>query len=202
MYEDPASALSQRLDAVVSLLRNYLDNALAGKIMVLSLCSGEARDLRDAAAGHPRASDLVGRVIESDPVLSARATERLAAVAPHVESRCADATDPREFADLLPVDVLLLCGIFGNISDDDIQATIAAIPELCRSGACVIWTRHRRAPDLTPSVRTWFDAAGCVSTGLVSAGVGGFAVGAERFAGTPMRMSRSEPLFTFRDDLW
>ena len=44
-----------------------------------------------------------------------------------------------DFADVLPADVLL-CGIFGNVSDRDIRRTVRAAPALCRAGATVIWT--------------------------------------------------------------
>jgi hypothetical protein len=64
------------------------------------------------------------------------------------------------FADALPAAVLLLCGIFGNVSDRDIQRTVEAAPALCHPDATVIWTRHRRPPDLTPRVRGWFAACG------------------------------------------
>src|SRR5262249_13116556 len=64
------------------------------------------------------------------------------------------------YADVLPADVLLLCGIFGNVSEGDIQRTAQAAPALCAPGATVIWTRHRRPPDLTPRIRAWFRASG------------------------------------------
>jgi hypothetical protein len=56
--------------------------------------------------------------------------------------------------------VLLLCGIFGNVSDRDIRRTNQAAPDLCRAGTTVIWTRHRRSPDLTLRIRAWFASAG------------------------------------------
>jgi len=55
-----------------------------------------------------------------------------------------DASDPNIFADLAPVDVLLLVGIFGNIADSDVQRLISTVPAICRPGATIIWTRHRR----------------------------------------------------------
>ena len=45
--------------------------------------------------------------------------------------RQADAGRAASFADALPADVLLLCGIFGNVSDSDIERTVAAAPALC-----------------------------------------------------------------------
>jgi hypothetical protein len=74
--------------------------------------------------------------------------------------RQADAGLPAGFADALPADVLLLCGIFGNLSDADIRRTVQAAPALCRAGATVIWTRHRCPPDLTPQLRAWFTGSG------------------------------------------
>ena len=78
------------------------------------------------------------------------------AVLRQVEVRWADASRAVAFADALPADVLLLCGIFGNISDSDVKRTIETAPALCAIGATVIWTRHRRPPDLTPRIRAWF----------------------------------------------
>ena len=77
-----------------------------------------------------------------------------------MEVRQADASRVASFADALPADVLLLCGIFGNVSVADIERTVAAAPALCAPGATVIWTRHRREPDLTPRIRAWFTGAG------------------------------------------
>jgi hypothetical protein len=65
---------------------------------------------------------------------------------PGVEVRQADAGLVVGLADVLPADVLLLCGIFGNVSDRDIQRTVQAASALCRAGPTVIWTRHRRPP--------------------------------------------------------
>ena len=49
--------------------------------------------------------------------------------------RQADAGDTSAFADELPVDLLLLCGIFGNISEADIRATVSAVPAMLPSAA-------------------------------------------------------------------
>ena len=63
-------------------------------------------------------------------------------------------------ADALLAGILLLCGIFGNVSDRDIERTVQAVPVLCHAGATVIWTRRRWPPDLTPQVRAWFAGSG------------------------------------------
>jgi hypothetical protein len=58
------------------------------------------------------------------------------------------------------VQIVMGCGIFGNITDSDTQATVAALPSLRATGALVLWTRHLLAPDLTPAIRSWFKEAG------------------------------------------
>jgi len=115
-----------------------------------------------------------------------------------VEVCQADASLVASFADVLPADVLL-CGIFGNVSDRDIKRAVQAAPALCRAGTTVIWTRHRRPPDLTPQVRAWFAGGGFAeiafdalqTTALTSVGVG-------RLSRAPAVELPRGRLFTFR----
>ncbi len=201
-YDDPTSSLSQRLRVVTAMVRTHLDEAPAGPIRVLSLCAGEGRDIADASRGHHRAGDLSGLLLEHDPALAERATANVRSAADGLQVRRTDAGNTENFCDMEPVDLLLLVGIFGNISDDDVRETITAVPAMCRSGATILWTRHRREPDLTPLIREWFDAVGCRSRAFVSEVPGRFTVGAEILA-TPGDASVIPPvLFTFRDDLW
>jgi hypothetical protein len=182
-YSDPKSELSKRRASIVAFASSALDAAPAGDIRVLSLCCGDSSDLVLAAKNHKRADDLVGVVVEFDAALAAAATNALAAVCPRVEVRCANAADPQNFWDVVPVDLLLLCGIFGNISDQDIAQTIAAVPSFTRTNATVIWTRHRREPDVTTAIRQWFNNAGCKMLGFESPGEGKYSVGCERVVG-------------------
>jgi hypothetical protein len=39
------------------------------------------------------------------------------------------------------------------VSDGDIRRCVGLLPMLCAEGATVVWTRHRRSPDLTPQIR-------------------------------------------------
>lgn len=160
-YDDPASRLSLRLAQVKQQLAAALDRVPAGPVRLVSLCAGQGRDVIETLPGHPRRDDVSAVLVEADPVLAGQAREAAAAAGlDRVEVRAADASRVESFADALPADVLLLCGIFGNVSVDDIQRTVAAAPALCAPGASVIWTRHQRPPDLTPQVRAWFTAAG------------------------------------------
>jgi predicted RNA methylase len=160
-YDDPSSVLSARLRLVQAQLADALDHAPAGAVRLLSLCAGQGRDVIGVLPSHPRQDDVSAVLIEADPenAETARGNAAAAGLA-QVEVRQADASRPSGYADVLPADVLLLCGIFGNVGDADIQRTVAAAPALCAPGATVIWTRHRRPPDLTPQVRAWFREAG------------------------------------------
>ena len=137
-----------------------LDRAVGGgPIRVLSLCAGDGRDvLAELAARHSLQTTTT--LVELDDRLAA-ATRRAAAQVAGVEVRQGDAGDVATFVDVLPVDLLLLCGIFGNVSIRDVRATVAAVPSMLVAGGTVIWTRGWFAhDDLRPEIRRWFVDAG------------------------------------------
>ena len=199
-YDDPSSPLSMRLRCVQSHLSGAVDHAPPGPVSLVSLCAGQGHDVIGALPRHPRREDVRAVLVESDE-RNADLARRAAAGKglTRVEVRQADASLVAGFADALPADVLLLCGIFGNISDRDIKRTVQAAPALCRTGATVIWTRHRRPPDLTPQIRGWFAAGGfediafdALQTSVLTS------VGVSRLGRTPATGLPHGPLFTFR----
>jgi hypothetical protein len=198
-YTDRDGALSRRLSDVVSALTTALDTAQPGPIRVLSLCAGDARDISRALHEHRRASDVTGFVVELNDELASRARVNLDEFENRLVVLCADASDPTVWRELLPVDVLILVGIFGNIPDADIEQTITAVPALCSPGASIVWTRHRRAPDMTPLIASWFTRAGCESQSFASSGPSGYAVGAERYVHLRDGLTLPDRLFTFID---
>lgn len=201
-YDDPTSSLSRRLDDVVAAIRAALDAAPPGPLRLISLCCGDARDVTRALTDHPRAGDMTGCLVELDPHLAASAATNLHSIGSSLVVRCGDASNPSLFSDMMPADLLLLVGIFGNVTDIDVERLITSVPLICAEGATVIWTRHRREPDLTPEIARWFAAAGCSSIGFVSPGSGSYAIGTERCARSNPLERLSDSLFTFRDDLW
>ena len=135
-------------------------------IRIVSLCAGQGRDVIDVVATHPRGPEVSALLVELDPALAASARARAAAAGPGVAERIrvveADASLARIYVDaaVIPADIVLVCGVFGNISPGDITGTIQAMRGFCVPGGQVLWTRHRRPPDLTPAVRADFAAAG------------------------------------------
>jgi hypothetical protein len=160
-YDDPSSPLAARLRQVRLRLSEAIDRAPPGPVRLVSLCAGQGRDVIGVLPGHPRRDDVRAVLVEANPRLAeaARAAAAEAGLV-QVEVRQADAAAVASFADALPADVLLLCGIFGNVSQQDIKRTVEASAAMCTPGATVIWTRHRRPPDLTRQVRAWFAASG------------------------------------------
>ena len=161
-YDDPDSPLVQRLAVVRQGIRRALDEAPAGNVSVLSLCAGEGRDLIPVLAEHPRRADVRARLIEFDPVIAqvARDSAAAAGLDGAVEVVTGDAADPALFGDYAPADLLLLCGIFGNISESDIHNTVTHAAHLTARGGTAIWTRHRRDPAVVPRIHGWFAEAG------------------------------------------
>jgi hypothetical protein len=180
-------------------LSRAIDQAPARPLRLVSLCAGQGRDVLGVLPGHPRRDDVSAVLVEFDAHNAGVARHRAAEAGLHqVEVRQADASRVEAFADALPADVLLLCGIFGNISDSDVNRTIKAAPALCAAEATVIWTRHRRPPDLTPLVRAWFAEQGFDEIAFDTIGADNqVSVGVSRLRSAPSGTSPREPLFTF-----
>jgi len=204
-YEDPASNLSQRLRAVQSMVRAALDDIPdphPGPIRIVSLCAGQGRDVIDVVATHPRGRDVSALLVELDPALVAFARDRAAAAG--VAERCriveGDASQCRWYADDVPADIVLVCGVFGNISAADITATIEAMRGFCVPGGHVIWTRHRRPPDATPAIRADFAAAGFTELDFQAPEKTVMTVGHHRLDGATAPFDPGQVLFDFVGD--
>ncbi len=202
-YDAADSSLNRRLAMVQDFVRDALDAAAPGQpIRILSLCAGRGRDVIDVVAVHPRRADVVARLVELDPALGADAREAAhEAGLDHVDVVTGDASNTDAASGLGPAHLVLLCGIFGNISDADIRTTIEATPTLCAPGAVVVWTRHRGAPDFTATIREWFAASGFEEIAFgapTDAPLVG--VGAHRLIRKPPPFEAHVQLFTFVDD--
>jgi hypothetical protein len=197
-YDDPGSLLSRRGELVQGHLRAELDRAPAGDVRLISLCAGQGRDVIGVLTGHSRRDDVRARLVELDErnvALARRAAQ--AAELDGVEVLQADAGVTDVCIGAVPAQIVVACGIFGNIADSDIQATVAALPSLCAPGALVLWTRHRIPPDLTPAIRSWFAEAGFREEAFVTSHDGFMSVGAHRLTGEPAALVPGQRLFAF-----
>ncbi|MGH8829358.1 MAG: SAM-dependent methyltransferase [Jiangellaceae bacterium] len=197
-YDDPGSSLSRRLRIIQQHLRTWLDDSSPRDVQVLSLCAGDARDLIDVLKERDDAARVSGVLVELDSRSCARAAAALAEAALHsVVVREGDAADSSLVADSVPADLVLLAGVFGNVSDDDVRRTIEALPMMCKPDAAVIWTRHRNAPDLTPAVRHFLLEAGFEEKDFTAPADAVFSVGLHRYHGRTQPWAPPGALFTF-----
>lgn len=197
-YDEPGSYLERRLRWVQRRIVDALDAAGAGPVRVLSLCAGQGRDMLEVLPHHPRRADVGGLLVELDArnVATARAYIEDAGLT-GIEVAQADASTTTSFASAVPADLLLVCGVYGNISDTDIAHTVRHLPELCAPGAVTIWTRHRQAPDLTPTIRQWYRDAGFEEISFDAEDDVLFGVGTARLGVPPPPFVPDRHLFDF-----
>lgn len=207
-YDDPGSGLSWRLERV----RHHIGNALdqrPGPTRVLSVCSGDGRDLLTVLAERSDAGCVSAVLMELHPDLAQQARDAATAAGlAQVDVRTVDASNAEVYRGAAPADVVLLVGIFGNVADDDVWRLIEFAPQLCRPGATLVWSRGRKfsrdlpgvtAGDINDVVRTKFAAAGFSETVYEPHDSDSLpALGVVRYDGPPVELRLGQPpLFAF-----
>lgn len=193
--------LNRRLELVRSFIRAALDALPAGEIRVLSMCAGDGRDLLGVLADHPRRRDVTARLVELEPALAERArTEAARLGLSRVDVVAGDAGTSDAYDGIAPVHLALVCGVFGNVTDEDVHTTIVSLPELCTAGAHAIWTRGTFEPDLTPQIRRWFEEAAFRDLAFERVPETTMAAGHAVLEGAPLPFRRGVRLFTFLPD--
>lgn len=198
-YDDPTSALSLRLSIIREQIRTSLPVNSDTPFRIISMCAGQGRDIiyvlseRKSSMG-----SITARLVELDERNVAAARKLVAdAGLTNVEIVHGDASIVDAYSGMVPADLVLMCGILGNISSDDITRTISELPQLCARGATLIWTRHRRQPDMTPEIRRIFNEIGFSELEFIVPADGIWGVGVERFVGKPKIFHPGLKLFTF-----
>ena len=196
-YDDPASGLSRRRRLVQQRVAACLDRT-PGAGPVGSACAGAGRDLLDVLAARPDdARRVTARLVELDPALADLARERAAQYAPGVGVVVGDAGDTDSYAGAVPADLVMLCGVFGNITDDDIRRTVAAVPTLMSPGAVVVWTRGSFETDMAPTIASWFEESGFERTAYHADDEHRHRVVEHRLVADPQPFRPGQQLFTF-----
>ncbi|MBA3528405.1 MAG: SAM-dependent methyltransferase [Propionibacteriaceae bacterium] len=197
-YDDPESGLSWRLATVQGYLRQALDRNL-GPMSILSACSGDGRDVIGVLTERDDADRFTVTLIELHPLIAQQASDSAAAAGlRHLEVRTADAGSTDAYLGAVPADLVLLIGIFGNISDGDLRRTIDAAPQLCLPGATLLWSRGRDRDDRNDDVRARFAEAGFTELDYATRDTGSRpALGAMRYDGKPQDLATGRQLFTF-----
>jgi hypothetical protein len=197
-YDDPESRLSARLRVVQRRIAEAL-HAYPDPLRVVSMCAGQGRDLIGALADHERRGDVTALLVELDErnIAIARDAVRAAAL-DGVRVVRADAALSDSYEGGVPAEVVLACGVFGNISDAEVLHTVARIPMLCAARATVIWTRYRDPErDFIPTICEQFERAGFEQVSLDTSEELRFGVGVHRLVTEPPKFVRGERFFTF-----
>ena len=192
-YDDPGSSLARRLVVVQARIAAALDAAPPGPLRAISMCAGQGRDLIPVLASHPRGPDVTARLVELDPALAATARR---AAGQRVEVVTGDAGLTDAYAGLVPADLVLVCGVFGNISAGDIRRTVGCCAQLCVTGGTTVWTRGRSEPDLVPRICDWFGEEGFELVWRSDPGAR-YGVGVHRFTARPRPLAAGQRMFSF-----
>jgi hypothetical protein len=195
-HYDADTSLSRRLGVVQNRLRGLF--ASTAPRSVLALCAGEGRDLIPVLAEQPPDRRPTATLVELDADLSATARRRAAEAGVSITVLVGDAGSPATWSSVPPVDLLMLCGVFGNVNLDDVRTTIGVASALVRDGGRVIWTRgyFDGEDDVRPQLRAWFDEVGFDELSFDFEPTGyGVGVNVWNHA-TPVR-ELPDPLFTF-----
>ena len=197
-YLDPSSPLSRRLRIIQKHITDWLNQRPGVPLTAVSICAGQGHDLIGVLAHRTDVDRVHATLLEYDErnVAAARAAAESAGLT-EILVRRADAGDPAAYRGAVPADLVLLAGVFGNIDDADIRTTIAALPQLCSRGATVIWTRSRRPPDRTGSIRALLEKTGFAELSFTAPPDDLFSVGVHRLTATPETLTATSPFFRF-----
>jgi hypothetical protein len=193
-YDDPASSLARRLAVVQDEVADWLA-AHPGEVRAVSACAGEGRDLLPVVAALADPARVRARLVELDPANAAAA--RRAATGLDVEVVQGDAGVVDAYLGAVPADLVLMCGVFGNVPDEDVRTTVETLPQLCAPGATVIWTRHRKEPNLTPAIRRWLADAGFAEQAWHAPDDASYGVGIHRLTAPPREPEPGRRMFAF-----
>ncbi len=187
--------MSRRLDVVQGRLRDLLSTGAIKR--VLSLCAGDGRDVIPLLADRPPQDRPEAVLVELDEALAARARQRASDAAVAITVMVGDAGSSQTWSSVLPVDLLMLCGIFGNVSDEDILGTVRAVPSMLSPNGVVIWTRGSHGDhDVRPQIRRWFEDAGFSEIAFDQEAVG-YGVGVNRLTSSARVSALPDRLFSF-----
>jgi hypothetical protein len=197
-YDDPDSWLKQRLGVVQSAISDFFASRADGPVRVVSICAGQGYDLLGVLGSGGHTPSVQARLVEIDPENVRRGRKRAAELRiKGVKFVCRDAGITDAYVGAVPADLVLVCGVLGRISRADVKNTIGLLPQICATSGRVIWTRHRRHPDLTPSIRAWFSESGFAERSFVSPGAGRFAVGVHELEADARPLAPGLRLFTY-----
>ncbi|MDZ8237690.1 MAG: class I SAM-dependent methyltransferase family protein [Nostoc sp. ChiQUE01a] len=193
--------LQQRLEIVQEYIAYSLNASGDGTVHILSVCAGDGRDLLGTLKNHPRKQDVYARLVEIDSNLveRGRATIQSLGLAKQIEFVNGDATIAANYVGAVPADIVLVCGVFGNLSEEaELNRLLDNLSFLSKEGAFVIWTRgHSNGIPYSDNVRKTFRASGFEELNFKLTATGNMGVGIHRYLGKNFTEPKEQQLFVF-----
>ncbi|HEY9290858.1 MAG TPA: class I SAM-dependent methyltransferase family protein [Microlunatus sp.] len=195
-YDGPLGA---RLQAVQDQISAALEET-RGPIRVISICAGQGHDIVGSLRHFDRRNDVRALLVELDQRNAEAARRRIDdAGLSGLAVKTADAGVTDAYADLVPAHLILLCGVFGSLTDADIDRTVGLLPTLCDAGAAVVWTAHRAAPGLWDTALAAFGRHGFREL-RTNGRSEPFGVGRHRMTAPPQPFEPGRRMFSFADE--
>jgi amino acid adenylation domain-containing protein len=199
---DNFPSLQARLKIVGEQIAGALNECPAGPVQIVSICSGDGRDVINALQNHPRRAEVTAWLLDNDgeSITRGRAEAAAAGLGGQLRFVEADATLAKNYSGAIPADLILLSGFLGHLPHEDVPRLIGNLPMLCKKGGCVIWNRHlliHHGREQIPAIREYFRQASFQEIHYEQTDAGGFAVGRVRFDGPVLPLDVTQVLFQF-----
>ncbi|MEH2459149.1 class I SAM-dependent methyltransferase family protein [Nostoc sp.] len=193
--------LQQRLEIVREYIAYSLNASPDGAIRIVSVCAGDGRDLLGILKNHPRAKDVSARLVEinSNLVERGRATIESLGLASQIEFINGDATLAANYVEAVPADIVIVCGVFGNLADEaELNRLLDNLSFLSKQGAFIIWTRgHSNGITYSETVRKILRTSGFEEVNFKLTPTRDMGVGLHRYLGENLAVPKEQELFVF-----
>jgi hypothetical protein len=193
--------LQQRLEMVREYIAYSLNGSPDGAIRIVSVCAGDGRDLLGTLKDHPRAKDVSARLVEINSNLVERGRETIESLglAKQIEFINGDATLSTNYVGAVPADIVIVCGVFGNLADEgELNRLLDNLSFLSKPGAFVIWTRgHSNGIPYSDNVRKILRASGFEEVNFKLTATKDMGVGLHQYLGENLPQPKEQQLFVF-----
>lgn len=195
--------LRARLEEVSQQVTDAINAIESPRVHVLSLCSGDGRDLLKVLLSGNTNKAVDATLIELDPILVEQGREAFAehGFSDFVQFRCADATLFSSYQDLPKAELVMVCGVFGNVRANHVERLIFSLKGFCSPGARVVWTRSLNEFDdgeaAAQRIRCCFKDTGFREAAFKRTPEGTFAVGSLIYEGEQERLPSTGQMFEF-----
>ncbi|WP_020577406.1 class I SAM-dependent methyltransferase family protein [Actinopolymorpha alba] len=197
-YDGPSGG---RLQVVQTQIDAALATMTESPIRVISICAGQGHDIVGSLQRFDRRRDVEALLVELDERNVEAARRRIAdASLTGIRLKAADAGVTDVYKGMVPADLILACGVFGSLTDQDIDRTVGLLPTLSSPNAQVVWTANRAAPGLWDTALTAFDRHGFREVWTTDRAEERFGIGRHRLTTQPRPFEPGMQMFSFADE--